>query len=81
MRVEILYFASLKERTGTARETVEVDPALDLRGLWERLVLLHPRLAEVKPHPAAACDREYCTWDRSLEGVTEVAFLPPVSGG
>lgn len=81
MRVEILYFASLKERTGTARETVEVDPALTLVGLWERLIVLHPRLREVVPHPAAACDREYCSWDRSLQGVREVAFLPPVSGG
>jgi molybdopterin converting factor small subunit len=28
-----------------------------------------------------ACDMEYAGWDHLLEGVDEVAFLPPVSGG
>jgi molybdopterin synthase sulfur carrier subunit len=81
VRVEVLYFASLKERTGTAQETVEVDSACDVAGLWQRLVALHPALAEVVPRPAAACDLEYASWDRPLRGVREVAFLPPVSGG
>jgi molybdopterin converting factor small subunit len=31
--------------------------------------------------PAAACDGIYAGWDRILDGVAEVAFLPPVSGG
>ena len=81
MQLEILYFASLRERVGTGQETVEVDPALDLGGLWELLVRRHPALAEVRPRPLAACDREYAGWERTLDGVREVAFLPPVSGG
>ena len=81
MTLTVLYFASLRERTGTPRETVDVDPASDLGSLWERLVALHPALGEVVPRPMVACDRVYSTWDRCLEGVSEVALLPPVSGG
>ena len=81
MKVEILYFASLRDRVGTGQETLELDPALDLNGLWDLLVWRHPALGEVVPRPMAACDREYASWDHRLEGVREVAFLPPVSGG
>jgi molybdopterin converting factor subunit 1 len=81
MQVEVLYFASLRERAGTGQETLELDPGLDLNGLWDLLVRRHPALAEVEPRPAAACDRVYAAWDQSLAGVREVAFLPPVSGG
>jgi molybdopterin converting factor subunit 1 len=79
--VEVLYFASLRERVGTARETVEVDPGQDVASLWDALVRRHPALAEVTPRPMAACDRVYSPYGRSLAGVREVAFLPPVSGG
>ncbi len=80
MQVEILYFASLRERVGTGQETLELDPDLDLDGLWALLVRRHPALSGF-PRPLAACDREYASWDRTLAGVREVAFLPPVSGG
>ena len=81
MQVEVLYFASLRERVGTGQETLELDPDLDLDGLWTLLVRRHPALAGFLPRPLAACDREYAPWDRKLRGVREVAFLPPVSGG
>ena len=81
MLLEVLYFASLRDRAGTARESVDVDPGLTVTDLWDLLVRRHPALAEVAPRPAAACDLVYSTWDRSLEGVREVAFLPPMSGG
>ena len=81
MQVEVLYFASLRERVGSGQETLELDPELDLEGLWALLVRRHPALAEVVPRPLAACDRTYASWDHKLRGVREVAFLPPVSGG
>ena len=80
MQVEVLYFASLRERVGRERETLEVDADLDLEALWALLVRRHPALSGF-PRPLAACDREYATWDRKLRDVREVALLPPVSGG
>lgn len=81
MKVEVLYFASLADRAGLRSETIELDAPTDVAGLWAAVGRRHPRLAELPTRPAAACDRVYAPWDRPLEGVREVAFLPPVSGG
>jgi molybdopterin converting factor subunit 1 len=79
--VRVLYFASLKDRAGASEETVEVPEASDVAALWATLQERHPRLREVTTRPLAACDMAYAAWDRPLLGVSEVAFLPPVSGG
>jgi molybdopterin synthase catalytic subunit len=78
--VEVLLFASLAERAGTRHLTVRTEPGWDVAALWSHLLAEHPGLA-AHPRPLAACDRVYARWDRALEGVREVAFLPPVSGG
>jgi len=79
--VDVLYFASLSDRTGTRRETVEVAAGTDVAGLWDALCARHPALAGIATRPMVACDREYAGWDRPVDGVREVAFLPQVSGG
>ncbi len=81
MTIRVLYFAALKDFTGTDAETVEIDAGADVAGLWESLKSRHPRLSEVTFRPMTACDMAYSPWDRPLAGVAEVAFLPPVSGG
>lgn len=81
MIVRVLYFASLRERAGASFETVEIEDTADVAGLWDALQAKHPRLREVTIRPLAACDMAYVAWDGPLRGVSEVAFLPPVSGG
>ena len=81
MILRVLYFASLRDRTGTHEDTLDVPPATDVGGLWLRLQRRYPRLAEVTVRPLVACDMTYASWDKVLDGVGEVAFLPPVSGG
>jgi sulfur-carrier protein len=79
--VRVLYFASLKDHAGASEESIEVPETSDVAALWTTLQERHPGLREVTTRPLAACDMTYATWDRSLRGVVEVAFLPPVSGG
>jgi molybdopterin converting factor subunit 1 len=81
MRVRVRYFALLAERAGTASEEVEVPAGTDVEGLWRALGERRPGLAGLGFRPLAACDRAYARWERRLDGVEEVAFLPPVSGG
>ena len=66
---------------GCTAETLEVPRAADVAELWRLLTVRHPCLGEIRYRPLAACDLEYVSWERSLEGIEEVAFLPPVSGG
>jgi len=81
MKITVRYFASLADRTGTAQETIEVEPGTDLATLWESLGRRHPRLAESSFRPLVARDMQYADWNDSVDGTREVAFLPPVSGG
>jgi molybdopterin converting factor subunit 1 len=81
LTLRVLYFASLRDRAGRREETVSLPPPADVAALWARLQEMHPRLKEVTVRPMVACDRAYAAWDRTLDGVEEVAFLPPVSGG
>ena len=81
MQVDVRYFASLVDRTGRTGESIELHPGADVEELWRELLERHPELDTLGYRPLVACDREYAAWDRSLDGVREVAFLPPVSGG
>jgi len=81
MIVEVRYFASLAQQAGCPREQVEVQEGADVSELWRLLERRHPGLAETGLRPLVACDLEYAAWDRALDGVREVAFLPPFSGG
>jgi molybdopterin converting factor subunit 1 len=81
MVVQVRYFASLAERTGCSSETVEIEDGADVTSLWEALVERHDGLADLAFRPLVACDLNYAGWNQVLDGVEEVAFLPPVSGG
>ena len=79
--VRIRWFASLAETTGVADETLDMPPGSTVGDAWEALCGRHPALREIGYRPLVACDRVYARRDRVLDGVGEVAFLPPVSGG
>jgi molybdopterin converting factor subunit 1 len=81
LTVEVRLFASLADRAGVKQATVEVDPASDVQALWDLLCARHPGLGRLGYRPMVACDRAYAAWTDPLDGVSEVAFLPPVSGG
>jgi molybdopterin converting factor small subunit len=81
MRLKVRYFASLADITGCAEESLEAEPTADLEQLWELLVDRHPALGELVYRPMVACDLEYSSWEQHLQGVREVALLPPVGGG
>jgi len=79
--VHVRFFASLADRAGTASTSVDVPSGTDVTGLWRALGRNHPGIADLGWRPMAACDLAYAAWDQTLDGVREVAFLPPVSGG
>ena len=78
-RVNVLYFASLRDAARTAGESVVTDAA-DLRALYDELQARHQL-----PFPArqlrVAVDGEFAQWEAPLREDSDVAFIPPVSGG
>ena len=81
MRVQVRFFASFAERTGCRTDSVELERGADVSELWQLLIERYPSLVDIGVRPLVACDMSYADWDTQLDGVAEVAFLPPVSGG
>lgn len=83
MKLTILYFAWLRERVGLPRETVETGAATvaalveELRAREARYALAFSDLKAVR----VALDQELAELDAPLDGVREVAFFPPMTGG
>ncbi|KGM48231.1 molybdopterin converting factor subunit 1 [Pseudooceanicola atlanticus] len=81
--MDILYFAWVRERIGLPKEKVETG-ARNVTELVEELKAREPRYAAAFEDISAlrvALDQELSDFDASLEGVREVAFFPPMTGG
>ena len=81
MRVEILYFAVLRERAGRARETFDLPAGADVRAARAAVAERHPAIAELLPRVQTAVNRVQAKDGTPLADGDEVALLPPVAGG
>jgi molybdopterin synthase sulfur carrier subunit len=81
--MDVLYFAWVRERIGLPREVVETQAATvselvaELCAREERYAAAFEDLSALR----VALDQELADFDASLEGVREVAFFPPMTGG
>jgi molybdopterin synthase sulfur carrier subunit len=83
--MRIRYFAWLKQRTGCAEEELDLPAEVDtVADLMAYLGTRHPRFGEAASgHGVVRCavDQAHAEPSVRLEGVREVAFFPPVTGG
>ena len=85
MRTKILYFAWLREQVGHGEEWIEL-PA-KIATVAELICFLsqrsrgHERAFAQPESVCVALDQHHAAHDDVLEGVGEVAFFPPVTGG
>ncbi|SFR37383.1 molybdopterin converting factor subunit 1 [Litoreibacter janthinus] len=81
--INVLYFAWVRERIGLPKEQVETTAATvmdlveQLRTREERYALAFSDLSALR----VALDQDLSDFDASLDGVREVAFFPPMTGG
>ncbi|MEQ3709253.1 MAG: molybdopterin converting factor subunit 1 [Tateyamaria sp.] len=81
--MDVLYFAWVRERIGLPRETVHSEAATVME-LVEELRAREDRYAAAFADVSAlrvAVDQQLTEFDASLDGVREVAFFPPMTGG
>ncbi len=83
--MRILYFAWLRQRTGTGEETIEPPPEVrDVAGLIEWLKGRGPGHAEALRDISAirvAINQEFAGMDSAVAPGDEVALFPPMTGG
>lgn len=81
--IDVMYFAWVRERIGESRERVETQ-ATTVAGLVDELKAREQRYELAFEDLSAlrvALDQELSDFDSPLEGVREVAFFPPMTGG
>jgi len=81
--VDVVYFAWVRERIGLPKESIETD-AKTVAELVAELSSKEERYAAAFSDITAlrvALDQELSDFDAPLDGVTEVAFFPPMTGG
>jgi len=81
--INVMYFAWVRERIGVPSEQVETT-APTVSALVEELKAREERYAAAFEDVSAlrvALDQELTDFDAPLEGVREVAFFPPMTGG
>ena len=81
MKVRLLAFASASDAVGASELELELDPGFTIAQLKARLEREHPALAGLWGRIAVAVDGELAADADELEEGSEVALLPPVSGG
>lgn len=82
-RIDVLYFAWVRERIGLPREKVETS-ASTVAELVAELAAREPRYAAALSDLSAlrvAVDQELAEFDAPLAGAREVALFPPMTGG
>ena len=81
--IDVVYFAWVRERIGLPKERVETsaktvaDLVSELKAREERYAVAFEDTSALR----VAVDQELADFDASLEGVREVAFFPPMTGG
>ncbi|MBI1170226.1 molybdopterin converting factor subunit 1 [bacterium] len=81
--IDVLYFAWVRERIGLPRERLETrartvaELIVELRAREERYEMAFADLKSLR----VALDQKLSSFDAPLDGVREVAFFPPMTGG
>lgn len=83
MALDVLYFAWVRERIGLPKEQVDTTAATvadlvdELRAREDRYAAAFADLSALR----VAVDQELVDFDAPLQGVREIAFFPPMTGG
>ncbi len=81
MKIDILYFSSLKDKIKKGKETIEIEQESDLSALIQNLKQKYPEISQNLNNVMIAVNEQYVEKDYILKEGDTVALIPPVSGG
>jgi molybdopterin converting factor subunit 1 len=80
-KIKVLFFATLRDRTGTKFVELEVPADTTVLGLKDKLASDYPNLKELMKAVLVSVNKEYSFDEAAIPENAEVALFPPVSGG
>ena len=81
MKLRVKLFAVARQRIGRDEIEVELPGDTTVGRLRRALAERFPPLADILRHARIAVDSDYATDATVLHGASEIALIPPVSGG
>jgi molybdopterin converting factor subunit 1 len=81
VKVTIRLFAVARQLAGRETIQLEVSPGTTVGQLRAQLAAEIPELADVLPHVLFAVGSEYARDDQPISEGSQIACIPPVSGG
>src|SRR5262245_33186398 len=81
MKIQVKFFAILRERAGTSLVTKELPDGSTVAELWRELQKDYAKLDVPGIRLLYAVNQNYVGLDHVLRDRDEVVFIPPVSGG
>jgi molybdopterin converting factor subunit 1 len=79
--VTILYFAHIRDRLGMAAETLTLPASVDANAVLSAIRLRHPGNAALIDRCRVAVDCQFIDGPVTIHERSEIALIPPVSGG
>jgi molybdopterin synthase catalytic subunit len=81
LKVQVRYFALLREMAGSEGEELALDSGATVSGLRRELEALRPEVAEILREARFAVNQDFVGDSFELTDGDLVAVIPPVSGG
>jgi|TARA_B100000809_G_C14786808_1_gene405095 molybdopterin converting factor small subunit len=81
MKYQVKMFAAARQLAGQAVIEVSLDEPATVADLRHAMLIQFPGLQPLANHLLLAIDTEYADDDRCLDVDSEIAVIPPVSGG
>lgn len=81
MTLRVKLFAVARERAGRDELAIDVPPGATVADVRRAVSSEFPALASILPHALWAVDAAYADDNTKLTDQSEIALIPPVSGG
>ncbi len=79
MKINVQYFAKLREERGLSNETLNSEAKTALELFNEIKEKYHFSMSH--ENLRVAVNEEFCEWDSTLKDNDMIVFIPPVAGG
>jgi molybdopterin synthase catalytic subunit len=81
MRVNVRFFARLRELAGAETVVVDVAEPATVGSVWQAVAAKTPALSQFERAISCAVNANFSRMSHRVSEGDDIAFLPPVSGG